>query len=689
MYSKEEILAEKARRDQKKAYQEEYNRRNSSLYRAEKTFENDKAMRDLMLQSTLGLGDYLSEAMSGAGRAVINPARRLMGMENIEKTPVQMGQGPVYEKAKEYAPYATALGTAAVTGPMTAGELVLSGAGAGGLMNPEDPIGGILSGGGTAGFGQAAGELGALGIQKAAPAIKSGQEWLRGSLPEQEILARMEAAKGTDTNLGRILDQPQLTQLVENYLKYLPFSGYQKGVNKNIAELEKRAAHNLEEISGGQIPENIDVTEEIQKQLQRSVANKIKISDANYAKLDKAAKELGVKVNRDNISESAREMLGKIEANPELSRKVGSKLIEDLKFYSYPDPEVAAYRNPALIKEMTEERVDPTLSQMLSNERPELAVGQNIPASRQPAGYAPSTERTITDLLTGNKPKPSYEFGESNITRGLLGEDQFESLFAGKRFESNRYGTLKHALDADMVQAIEKSENPELRTLWKEAQEFYKKEIVPTQSPRIKKFVNDPSFNESENILATFLKYGPKNDKVKLLKQLTNHLDPAGMERLRYAVFSDELGEPSVKHMTETLSRLGPKQKENLIPDAQMRKNMEDLALVTKLNPKAMQQMYNPETGAWSKILETVKHGVGLAAGYGAGTIPIAAGRYATQKLTNEASREAIVKALLDEGYSKKAANSVVKKLEKPYAKAKTTATALAATSNSSKENKE
>jgi len=680
MYSREEILAEKARRDQKQAYEQEYERRNSSMYRVEKTFENDKALRNLMLQSTLGLGDYLSETLSGAGRAVINPVRRLMGMENIPKTDVQFGEGPVYEKAKEYSPYAIAAATGAITGPMTASTLVGSGALAGGLTNPEDPISGILAGGGTAALGQAAGDLGAIGIQKAAPAIKSGQEWLRGKLPAEEILARVEAAKGTATGLGRILDQPQLTQILENYLKYIPFSGYQKGVNKTIGELEERTARNLEGLSGGEIPKNIDVKEQIQRQLQKSVANKIKISDKNYAELDKAARELGVKVNRDNISQASKEMLGKIESNPELSRKVRSKLIEDLKFYSYPDPEIAAYRNPAIINQIKEERVEPTLNQMLSGETPNLAQGQNISPMRQTPEYSNPTNISMTDFLSGQKQKPSYEFGESNITRGLLGEDQFESLFSGKRFESNRYGTLKHALDTDMVQAIDKSNNPELKTLWKDAQDFYKKEIVPTQSPRIKKFVNDPNLTESENIIATFLKYGPKNDKSKLLGQLTTHLDPAGMERLRYAIFSDEIGETSLKHMTSILNKLGPKQKEMLIPDENMRKNMEELATVAKLNPKALDQMYNPETGAWSKILETVKHGVGAFAGFGAGAAPIGAARYATKKLTDEASREAIVKALLDEGLSKKAAMQAIKKLEKPYAKAKATGTALAVT---------
>jgi hypothetical protein len=612
------------------------NKANDGMALFEEMRANDKALSQIGLQSTLALGDYLSNSLSTAGRSLINPFRRAVGMENIQPNPIKTSSGPIYEKAYEYAPVATALSGGLVAGAPRAATMTGTGSLIGGLLDEEDPIGGMLYGGGTAGLGEGAGRLISSAVSKyGPPVLKAGQDWLRGNLPTEEILRRVEAAKGTATGLGRILDQPQLTQILENVSRYSPFSGYQKGVNKTIANMEARAASNLDELSGGEIPQDVEVLEEIQKQLQNSVGNKIKLSDANYRKLDELANQLGVKVNRDDITQTAREMLKKIRSNPELARKTRPGIIQDLEFYANP-----------------------------SKGRPQ----------------------NIDEALTGSQPKQEYGFNESNLTRSLLGEDQYEALLASKRHESGQYGTLKKALDRDMRVAIEKSGDPELEGLWQEAQKFYKNEIVPTQSPRIKKFVNDPDLSESENIIATFLKYGPKQDRVKLLKQLTNHLDEKGMERLRYAVFSDELGESSIQNMTKVWHRLGPKQKAELIPDEVMRENMEAMAQVAKMNPKAIHQMYNPETGAWAKVMEMVKGIAGIAAGSATTGGSIVGARMATELLTNEKARNAIIKRLLDEGYSNKAAKDVIDKFAKPYAKGKNVATGVAAMPSKEKE---
>ena len=650
---------------------------NSGMALFEEMKANDKALSEIGLQSTLALGDFLSNSMSTAGRSLINPVIRSMGMDNIQPNPIKTGNGPIYEKAYEYAPIATAVGGGLVAGVPRAATMIGGGGLVGGLLNEEDPIGGILHGAGTAALGEGAGRLFAAGVEKYAPPVmKSVQDFLRGNLPTEEILNRIEAAKGTATGLGRILDQPQLTQFLENILKYSPFSGYQKGVNKTINNLEGRATAALEELSGGKIPQDVDILEEIQKQLQKSVAGTIKISDANYKELDTLAKELGIKVNRDNIAEASRKMLSKINANPELKRKVSGKMMQDLEFYSYKTPETPKYSEPAVISETPAAREKQNFDQLLTGEQGAIIPGQNVPAPR--AHNYSQEQSSLQDLLEGKSSKPEYGFNESNVSRGLLGEDQYESLYAGKRHEAGQYGTLKKALDTDMRVAIEKSGDKELEGLWQEAQQFYKNQVVPTQSPRIKKFVNDPALTESESIIATFLRYGPKQDRVKLLKQLTNHLDEQGMERLRYAIFSDELGESSVQNMTKVWNKLGTKQKAELIPDEAMRESMEHLSQVAKLNPKALQEMYNPETGAKFLIQETLKRLTGLTVGYGAGLIPILGGRYATRKLTDEAAREAIVKALIDEGLSESIVKNTIKKLASPYAKAKTATTGLA-----------
>ena len=99
---------------------------------------------------------------------------------------------------------------------------------------------------------------------------------------------------------------------------------------------------------------------------------------------------------------------------------------------------------------------------------------------------------------------------------------------------------------------------------------------------------------------------------------------------------------------------------------------MENLSTLAKMNPKALNEMYNPETGAWSKLI------AGLASvGYGGGiAIPVA--RKVNKMLTNDESIDKIIKFVLDEEYGKNASKKMIEAAKKPYGKLKNISTSYA-----------
>jgi hypothetical protein len=634
MYSAEELQAEYERRTKSKSLQSEYNRRfnndipsEESANRSWNAYEqnlppeqnlSEKIAYSWPVQSILAEGDYLSNSMSNAGRSVINPISSLLGGPKLEAQPIKTGQGEAYDFASDIAPYATAAAIASVMSPISAGATILGGSGVGALLNPEDPLGGALLGGGTAGVGEGAGRLIGKGVEKYLPkAIQASQQFLRGNLPEADILARQDIAKGTSTSLGQILEQPYLTQLHENILKYIPGSGYQAGARNTKGEITRRAEENLMKAAGGEFPsEGVDVRKEIARGFQEGHFEDVAHQQILREEIDEMGNMLGVEVGRDNVASASSKILQAIDASPNLKK----------------------YLDPSFIKQMED----------FSRQNKPQSFGQHF---------------------SGEQSRLTSSINETNIERAMIRDMADEAFAAGNKTSGRRYKSVSQAFRDDIRQAIEKSGNKDLVLRLNEADRHFAESIGPwDKSSEARKHLNDTYLQEYQTIVKDFLKPGSKMDAVQDLELLNKKLSPKQKDYLRFWHLSDETGESSVKGMNKAWEGLGPKQKAELVPDEALRKALDDQVILAKMNPKVMNEMYNPETGSWAKM------GAGIASALTTGGAIIPLARGATKLLTDEKLIDKQIKLILDKELGKNASKAIINASKKPYSKAKITA---------------
>lgn len=482
----------------------------------------------------------------------------------------------------------------------------VEGAGIGGLVGP------IAHGGGA---------IVSHGLGKAGQAVPG---FIRGRISDEELAQNLASAEGTKTSLGRIVNNPTLTQLQENILKLIPFSGASKASMQTGEEIEKRAVQNLMDLSGGRLGFDEDIPELLQKSIQQSARGIRDTSEANYKAISDLATDLGVEVDTSNVKETAQRLLSRLT------------------------------RTPLLEESLRKHR--PDLLAHLEN----LASAEILP--KRPA-YSPEQMLINHELEKLGMPGPKYlERPESIESLGLMraqeGEKAWNALLKGERNTSAQHTQLKKAYQSDIDDAIANSGSTELIELGEKANEYYKNVVSKLEDPKVAQFINDPNLTKSEKIIGTFIKFGPKDDRVKLLKQLTDHLDEPAMQRLRNVIFSGVGEESDVTAMIKNYSKLGPKQKAELIPEVSMRENMDSLVTLAKMNPKVFTEMFNPETGqkntllnVLSKVWDVAKPAIGIGAATINPTSAIAlagTARLANNLLTSEKVRNKLVNAMLN-----------------------------------------
>lgn len=164
------------------------------------------------------------------------------------------------------------------------------------------------------------------------PAKLAPTNLYRGTLTPEELQKNLEIARGTNTNLGQILENPKLQRKLENDLTKQPFSGANEVLQNTGRQVQKRGVELLDEMTGEAHPENIGRT--LQDALKKAEKDVIKEKQARFAETNKEAEKFGVKVGRKNLGEKAKDILEEIDSTPELKRQVPSNVIGDLKYYS-------------------------------------------------------------------------------------------------------------------------------------------------------------------------------------------------------------------------------------------------------------------------------------------------------------------------------------------------------------------
>lgn len=169
------------------------------------------------------------------------------------------------------------------------------------------------------------------GAETAVDAAKPSS-FLRGQLPISELQDNLRLVEGTNTGLGQVLDNPQLARFQENVLTSVPFSGATSALQKTKKQLTQKGHNLLEDLRGGAIPENLGSS--MQEALKDAAAKVEKKKNQLYGNLNRRANELGIEIGRENLGQTALDLLEDVKQSPELARTVSKELLDDLKFMS-------------------------------------------------------------------------------------------------------------------------------------------------------------------------------------------------------------------------------------------------------------------------------------------------------------------------------------------------------------------
>lgn len=188
------------------------------------------------------------------------------------------------------------------------------------VNNPDDRAGNALTGGLFGAGGAAAGGL----LSKLMPS-----KLFRGNLTPEQLLENQSVAKGTETNIGRVIGSPDLSQFYENRMSGIPFSGTTDQMQRVSSEINNRGSKLVSSLLGENSSEN--VTGAINTALKKASSDAMKLKNKNWAEVNNESDSLGVSVGSDNLSNEAKNILEEIKGSKKLSRKVPESIIADLE----------------------------------------------------------------------------------------------------------------------------------------------------------------------------------------------------------------------------------------------------------------------------------------------------------------------------------------------------------------------
>jgi hypothetical protein len=448
-------------------------------------------------------------------------------------------------------------------------------------------------------------------VGAASPAIAKGVSKLMPSnwsslLPDQ-LKRNLSTAKGTETNLGAVIGSPQLKNQYENILSNVPFSGANAQMMRTSQEIEKRSNDILSKYLGNTSPL------EVEDKLAASLMNAFKEQTASKNALYKTAQDMAPKAGFS------------LKTN-----KLGDKISEHKDALS-------AMSLDAPTKDLLQKAMSPIRS----------LTG------------APSTSQVglkEANLLASKLNHAAKNYGASTVPQD--------------RFNADVLGSLGSALKSDIKQSVKDTGNKEFVNQFAKAEKNYKDNFSGFLDKDIYKFLNGDK--KAEDILSTFIKTGKNTDKGDQLSKLMSKLDPEAQNLAKYSYLSRamkgsedkrEVGAGALKSLWKD-TNLGQKQKRALMPNKVERQQMDKLAELIELNPKAIHLMENPPTGhRWlSAIPSGIGAGIGAIAAHrgekynsgegalagallGAGTL--GGSRAAAKLLSSESLRNALVARMI------------------------------------------
>lgn len=427
----------------------------------------------------------------------------------------------------------------------------------------------------------------------------------RGNLSDEELAKNLELTRDTKTGLGSVIDSPFLQRQQENVIPHIPFSGGYDTMQKNAVNITEKGNRLLEVIGGEINPEtqNQDLLDALKEAHSEARAEKTK----NYNEVNRIADQVNLKVGKNNNLD----MVQNLEQDPRLVvgretfAKTARKAIDEI------------------------------------NESPELKreMGEGFISDLK--AYATNEEGNTLKL--------------SNIFKGKLNDKANELYSEGKTYEAGIVSNLKNSLGKDIDLSIENSGNPELKAAYDKAQQNYKEKFAPFDDPDIAKFIRKGG--DPDLMLSHFLKTGV-NDRSTILKKVMSKIQQSKSSLLPLQMYLSraiEDGKLNPMKLRTLYHKLGENQRKVLIPDASLRKEIEDYTNLVGKNTESFKTMFNPATGQRTAdsisalLMGLVGHAMaGNVGGVAGAAIPIVAGRMANRALTSPTLRENLVNAMIE-----------------------------------------
>lgn len=500
---------------------------------------------------------------------------------------------------------------------------------------PGQRVQGATEGAINSGLPMAAGKA----IGKGYNALKPSNLF-QGTLSPEELQSNLKAAEGTNTGLGDVIGSPTLKRLQENILPHIPLSGAYTKMQETANQITEKGQDLMSKI-GEKLPEG-DKGFYLKQALDDAYQEAYKEKEAKFKVVNDEAKNEGVTTDRSNLYQKARNHLNRIESDPDLKNFVNSGTVSLLnRIVNNSDITFPANPKRSFInKEPGYEYTDPATGERKMGVAPEYQY--STPARNSASTSAPASP------ITGEIPKKEFSLQSTDYLRGHLGESAHDAWSDNNQYLSNIFKDLKKASEKDINDAIDKSGSKSLSKSRDEAMEYYRTKFSQFDDPDIQKFIRKGG--DTDLILSHFLK-GGANDRGNLLQKLTTKLPEDQKELPLHMYLSkaiDESGQLNPPKLRTLYKNLGKKQLDALVPDSDMRAQLEKYVRSVGLNSDAFNTMFNPKTGQ-----RNLDSAIGAIEGMMAYNNPLKAaggmilGRGATKALTSEKLRTALVNAII------------------------------------------
>lgn len=448
----------------------------------------------------------------------------------------------------------------------------------------------------------------------------------RGRLTPEQLQANLEAARGTNTQLGRIVESPTLSKAFENVTSNIPFSGAEDLLGRMATQVEERGESLFGQLGKGRYPE--DVNESIHQTIQSAHKSQQKIKNELYSPLKSFDR-----LEMPRFSRRAEELTSMINDSPLLQNEP--------KFRSAYN-RIVKFKNP--VKELESKLVD--------------------------ASGKPLIHKTIYPSISDAK----------LVLTNL--EDQgnkfLNSPLASERYIGSKFLELANLARQDIKESVEKFGLPHEKEQFKLAEKNYIEKYSPFLDKSIYKFTRENT--NTEKLARDIIKVG-QGDRYKDIEKIQKLLPENKKTALGYSYLKeafDKEGQLDPKKLATLVNKLGPRQFKALFPEEKLRNDILKYGRLRGMNEEALSMMANPKTGARNlKVLTGVSAALGGLVGVTnplvaaiIGGLVIGGSRKFNKYVTNEATREKFVAKMLGKDQSSKTvknlSNKVGKALQRP-----------------------